>query len=311
MNTKQKMIVSALIFLCAVVSGTAYAQCQVQVMGKYHIEILQQQWDMCQSGACSECLYDNYPDNFADHDNPFDTDDGGNCNGMKSISLGLFKYKEYTLSLSKNNPLYMNFLICGTATMLNELVTTCSQRKGEDDFCYYNQDGDWIGVPGAYLVGSEIHLDQDIHYHFDFGELGHPPQIHEGDWDNLRLHIEDAISQGAYGWFAVYMGAITYMNDSHDYGTITAKPAGDKFVDSYDYEWGEKVMAHALHCWQCWEGGQYQYDLWSQVGIECIPFIVSETPSFIFSIAAEYNDLIYLPVNSESMTWGGLKVLYR
>lgn len=311
MITKHILLASVLVFLYVVASSTAFAVCPVQIMGKYHIGIMQQQWDLCQNGDCSGCLYDNYPDSFPDHENPFDTDDGDNCNGMRSTDYGFFGDTHYTLSLSQRDPNYVTFQICGTSDILNSLLEDCNQRKGVDDFCYYNDEGSWTTVPGGYLVGSETHLDQDIHYHFDFGELGYPPQIHEGDWDNLRGYIEDAILQGAEGWLAIYVGAISYMNDAYDYGIITAKSAGEKFVGPYDYEWGEKVMAHALHCWQCWEDGQFEFDLWSEVGMSCIPFIVDETPSFIFSIAAVYENLLWLPVSVESTTWGGLKALYR
>ena len=120
-----------------------------------------------------------------------------------------------------------------------------------------------------------------------------------------------ACPPGATRWLAVYLGAISYMNDSHDYGGITVKSSGGKTIYPYDYEWGEKVMAHALCGWQCWEGGQYDFDLWSEVGMPCIPFYVDQTPSFFYSIAWVYSDLLWLPVKAESTTWGGLKAQYR
>jgi len=311
MIMKQYFFVPALMLLCVVASSTAFAECPVQIMGKYHIEILQQQWDLCQGGDCDGCLFDNYPDLFPDHDNPFDTEDGGNCNGMRQTSYGLFSTKRYTLSLSHRDPSYMNFHICGTVAMLQTLLETCNQRLGVDEMCYYFDDPDWITVPGAYLVGSAIILDQDIEYHINFGQLGYPPGVGEGDWDILRDHIVSALYQGAEGWLAVYLGAISYMNDAHDYGVITAKPAGGKFIGPYDYDWGEKVMAHALHAWQCWEYGMWEFDLWSEVGMACIPFVVDLTPSFFYEIAWEYSDLIFLPVEAEATTWGGLKAQYR
>jgi len=311
MIINRNLVVIVLFFLCMVVSSSVLSECPVQIMGKYDIAILQQQWDLCQSDECDGCLFENYPDNFPDHENPFDNENGNNCNGMRPNDYGLWSSHKYTLNLSQQDPGYKTFSICGTVEMLNALLTSCNQHKGVDILCYAFDGESWIDVPGAYLVGSAIILDEDVETHIHFGELGYPLFIHEGDWGTLRDHIQAAINGGAAGWLAVYLGAISYMNDAHEYGVIAAKLTGEKTIGVYDYEWGEKVMAHALHAWQCWEGGQYEFDLWSEVGMSCIPFVVDETPSFFYSIAWTYDDLLGLPVNAEPKTWGGLKSLYR
>ncbi len=297
----------------------AQAECQVQVMGKYNAAVLGQQWDYCQGTQCDGCLDTQWPDNWPGFLTPFDTADGDNCNGMVTPSFFEAFFDHYTISLSRRHGTdWVSFTICGEASTLRSTIDECGQNLNTDDMCYHhNDDGSWTTVTGAYLVGSELRLDLDIEYNINFGQLGYPDGIGEGDWTTFRDYVSDAVNDGAMGWNAVYLASLAYMNDSYDYSVITARqpgnPAGDtdKIVGIYDYAWGKKIMAHALCGWQCWEGGQDNIDLWSETRMACIPFVVDKTPSFFYEIAWEYGDLIYLPVRSEDRSWGAIKCQFR
>lgn len=307
MRYQRMFIVAVLaVSLALLVSGTTLAASTRSLFhitaGKYNVPELHRQNEHCLNFVCDRCMYDEFPD----PSNPFDPNDGWNCNGMSPYTNPIFHGMSHLFGLD-----WESYVLYVQRDVLLNTINTCWQNWNTQIRCtaWDPVFGQWVDIQGAYQVGSEFSLGL-LDGYIDRYTTGYPPGMGPGDWDDLHdyagIYMYHPMLSSYHAWGRVYHATLIYWAEA-----VMQYPVKDGGAKSLDEEFALKVMAHALVCWQCWEDGSSEIDLVGANGIACWPFIVSETPSFVYEISWALADLIDLPVEAKRATWGSLKASYR
>jgi len=129
-----RSLVIVLLALCIFPVGPVVAECPIQVMGKLNNEILRQHWEYLQNGDCDECMNTQWPDDWSDYANPFDVEDGDNCNGIRKPWFFIFK-NIFTVHTSRRyGSDWTTFTICGGAATLRSTVDNCNLDYNADTY---------------------------------------------------------------------------------------------------------------------------------------------------------------------------------
>lgn len=287
------------------------------VHGKYNQTMLGWQYNQCNGNTCAGCMAEMFPDVGILGGNPFVDRSGPDCEGIK-------KYMNYAhwirALLSKDNGDWVVFSITGTRkTVIENLVAQCQQRYRTDLRCQFQDQWGSHDVWGAYLIGSEENI-LDWSPFWDQGSLGPPPfdmaNPYEQDLAEMRPYVDALISEYGYGpvawnpWGSLYEAAQLWRSDLL---TSTGPPANSASMGGgmVVHEFSAKVALHCLVAWQSWEGGRFEKDMLTPLGIQPLPDDDPwQTPTFIYWIKRAFPDLE--PFTAiEVTTWGRIKALYR
>lgn len=280
------------------------------VTGKYNRGILVNQEGMCHDYVCPACMYNNFPDLM----NPFCVSSGGNeyCEGIEAWANPWYHWR--------SDGGWESFaLFFTTRAVVKETISHCLQDYFTDVHCTWTDPDDQTvyDITGAYNLGSELKLGI-LDSFIDRFSTGWPTGPNSYEWTDLRIYVMDAMNnlgaEGLGSWELTFYASLAYYVDSM-LETIPAEPGGPrvKSTSMLDSDFAAKCTAHALVCWQGseWENGRQYFDLLTPSGIEEFPFAREDCPTFVFQMEEALADLLYLPVESQNLSFGTVKAQYR
>lgn len=296
MKSAEKVgIIGLLLFGAGWVDG----ECSVLISGgKFNNVELGNQFVYCENSECDGCMNEYWPGLMT----IFYSINSEACNGV--ISNFPFSFVVPMGEWSHFSLLYVR------KEDLSQTVYSCSQEYSNNNIkCYYQSGGMWNDVKGAYLLGGEIELGS-LDIYIDRYDTGIPAESTLDPWGDLAAYVQSANYNFDTGsnWATVFYGALGY------YQSLTAtEGSGVPAKSGADEEFAKKVIVHAFICWQDprWDNGSAYYDIISDTGLVGWPFVVDETPSFVYQISNEMSDIFNLPVGTQGSTWGGIKLIYR
>ncbi len=274
------------------ISGVAFT------FGKYNKTTLEAQYLYCDDQQCPGCMFSNYPD----CPNPFDSEDGANCEGIHE-QLNWWGW----FGLLPGSGGWINFGLFTQRQTLEATVAACRQSFDEE-YCLSG----YGPIEGAYRIGSEFDLGQLDRQYIDRSRLGDtvPP------YDNLNtfagycswVATQSGVRIGTSYWHYATYAAAMYLADVTMDSTL---PAKRNSATPEEVEQAKKLFIHCFVAAQSWELGAVDFPeedyILDDAGIEPIPFLVDFTPSYYYTIRDAIDYIFPVSVKADLASWGLLK----